>query len=74
MARGIFIGGSGSSVLRWSIAPIFMVGRCGKCGRESECKHVRMGIDSLEGEFICDCGTRATLTVSLGFRKVRSRF
>lgn len=70
----VFLGCSGHSVVRFSAQPgaAFILGRCGRCGRESNCKNLSFGgaMSSLNGEFVCDCGAKVTLSVPLGFRKV----
>lgn len=69
----VFLSGSGHSVVRFSAQPgtAFILGRCGRCGRESDCKKLSFGgaMSTLDGEFICECGARVMLSVSLGFKK-----
>jgi|GEM_PF-5669102 len=70
----VFIGGgSGHSVVRSSVSPPFILGRCGRCGAEKQCEKLSFGLDmeTLNGEFNCDCGTRVRLSVPLGFKPVR---
>jgi len=64
-------GGSGHSVVRWSAKPAQIVGRCGRCGAQKDCTKLAFGgaMDTLTGEFVCDCGSKVKLSVPLGFRK-----
>ena len=68
----VFIGGNEHAVVRSCAQPAYILGRCGRCGAEKECKRLAFdaGMSSLNGEFNCDCGTRVKLSVPLGFRKV----
>ena len=70
--NAVFLGGGrGDSVVRWSAKPAQIVGRCGRCGAQKDCTKLAFGagMETLTGEFVCDCGARVRLSVNLGFRK-----
>jgi hypothetical protein len=69
--RSVFIGGGSHSVVRSCAQPAYILGKCGRCGAQKECEKLSFGpnMDTLNGEFHCDCGTRVKLSVPLGFRK-----
>ena len=67
-----FIGGAAHSVVRFCAMPSYILGKCGKCGREKYCEKLVLGADTLSGELFCDCGAHGQLSVSLGFRKASS--
>ncbi len=72
MARGVFLGSSGSddTVVTYTAGPPSIVGRCGRCGEESNCSELAWGpnMSTLEGSFLCACGRTVRLSVSLGFK------
>jgi hypothetical protein len=69
--RSVFIGGTRHTVVRWCAQPAYILGKCGRCGAQKECEKLSFGpsMETLNGEFHCDCGTRVKLSVPLGFRK-----
>ena len=68
----VFVGGVRHTVVRSCAQPAYILGKCGRCGAQKECGKLSFGpnMETLNGEFNCDCGTRVRLSVPLGFRKV----
>jgi hypothetical protein len=59
-----------NSVVRFSVNPPFILGKCGRCGAQKECTNLAFGagMSTLDGGFDCKCGARVRLSVPLGFR------
>jgi hypothetical protein len=65
-----FIGGSGHIIVRYSLSPAFILGRCGRYGAQKYCERLSCtDAENLSGEFLCNCGSTVRLSVPLGFRK-----